>query len=122
MSEKTESKVINIDDVPFYWLGEIENNTLRRIKVVLSSKYMRIHVGIFPGRQAGSKHVHENSEEVVFVIKGKGEVYIDDKAYSIGPGSLVYTPPGVPHQYKNTGEEELVLFAVYSPPTELPSR
>lgn len=122
MSEKAESKVINIDDVPFYWLGEIENNTLRRIKVVLSSKHMRIHVGIFPGKQSGSKHVHENSEEVVFVIKGKGEVIINDKSYTIMPGSLVYTPPGVPHQYKNTGEEELILFAVYSPPTELPSR
>ena len=122
MSKAEQPQVIKVDEVPFYWLGEKDDNSMRRIKVVLSSKNMKVHVGIFPGKQSSSKHSHETSEEVVYVIKGEGEVTLGDKVYKIGPNTLVFAPPGVPHQYRNTGEEELMLIAIYSPPTELPGK
>ena len=32
-----------------------------------------------------------------------------------GPGRVVYTPPGVSHQFFNTGDTPVRLFWMYSP-------
>ena len=34
----------------------------------------------------------------------------------VGPGQVVYTPPGVEHQFVNTGDEPVKLFWTFSPP------
>ncbi|RLI36939.1 cupin domain-containing protein [Candidatus Bathyarchaeota archaeon] len=115
-------EVINIDDIEGYMLGDEKTGTLRRIKTVFTSKNMRVHVGIFPPKQASSRHSHPNSEEIVYVVKGRGKVTAGDETREYGPNTLIFIPVGVPHQYFNTGDGEMVLLAIYSPPTELPSK
>jgi quercetin dioxygenase-like cupin family protein len=83
---------------------------------------MKVHQGIFPVGQASSKHSHLDSEEICFIIKGQGEVTIGEKTIKYGANSLVFIPPGIPHQYRNTEKEEMMLLAIYSPPTELPKK
>ena len=45
---------------------------------------------------------HEN-----FVFEGQGTVTIGAETYAIEPGYVVYVPPGVKHQYVNTGDGPL---------------
>ncbi len=45
---------------------------------------------------------HEN-----FVLSGEGEVQIGDQVYPIRAGDVVFVPPHVTHQYRNTGPEPL---------------
>jgi len=45
---------------------------------------------------------HEN-----FVLSGEGEVQIGDEVYPIRAGDVVFVPPRVRHQYRNTGREPL---------------
>jgi quercetin dioxygenase-like cupin family protein len=45
---------------------------------------------------------HEN-----FVLSGEGEVQIGDQVYPIRAGDVVFVPPHVTHQYRNTGQEPL---------------
>ena len=45
---------------------------------------------------------HEN-----FVIEGKGEVMVEGEWSAIGKGSVVFVPPSVRHQYRNTGGDPL---------------
>ncbi|MBN1996780.1 cupin domain-containing protein [candidate division KSB1 bacterium] len=52
------------------------------------------------------KHQHDWEHEN-FVVEGHGQVFIKDTWYDLGPGSVVFVPPGVLHQYKNTGEQPL---------------
>lgn len=49
-------------------------------------------------------HAHPNEHEN-FVVSGVGEVMIEGKWYSLGEGDVVFVPPGVRHQYRNTGTE-----------------
>lgn len=44
-------------------------------------------------------HEHEN-----FVVEGKGKVRIHSEWHEVGPGSVVFVPPGVRHQYRNAGD------------------
>jgi len=92
------------------------------LKDLLVTKNMTTHLGIIPPRQASSKHVHPKSEEICYIIKGEGSVTADGETKSYGPNYLVYIPPGVSHQYKSKGNEDLTLFCVYSPPAEVPKK
>lgn len=68
-----------------------------------------------PGSDPGT-HVHANEEEIIYVISGKGETRVGDKAYPLEPGVAVFTEPGIAHGVKTLGNEPLVLVSVFSPP------
>ena len=62
------------------------------------------------------KHAHEGGEEAMFIISGKGTLVVENEERELGPGMAIYMPPGVEHSILNTGEGELKLVWVYSPP------
>jgi quercetin dioxygenase-like cupin family protein len=68
-----------------------------------------------PGSDPGI-HVHPNEEEIIYVLSGRGETRVGDKAYPLEPGVSVFTEPGVEHGVKNLGDGPLVLISVFSPP------
>lgn len=50
------------------------------------------------------KHSHDWEHEV-FVHTGNGEVFIEDQWYPLSPGSAIFVPSNVEHQFRNTGDE-----------------
>jgi len=54
-----------------------------------------------------SPHHQHPYEHENYVLEGAGEVFIDGKTSPIGPGTVILVPPGVPHQYRNTGSSLL---------------
>jgi mannose-6-phosphate isomerase-like protein (cupin superfamily) len=46
--------------------------------------------------------IHKNPEEFGYILRGNAEVTSGLEKYSVGPGSLVYTPEGEPHSILNT--------------------
>ncbi len=60
-------------------------------------------------------HLHKTHDESVFVIRGTGEMLINDKLVDIKPGSLHYNSMGKVHSIKQTGHEELVLISIFTP-------
>jgi putative monooxygenase len=62
-------------------------------------------------------HVHEESEEVLFLISGKARIVIEGEGeYEIGPETAFYSPLGKKHRVENIGDEPLRIVWVYSPP------
>ncbi len=62
-------------------------------------------------------HVHENSEEVLFLISGHAKIVIEGEGeWEIGPETAFYSPVGVKHRVENIGDEPLRIVWVYSPP------
>lgn len=73
-----------------------------------------------PG-QGHARHNHPETEQLIYVISGKGEMMIEEPdgtqiKQTITGGSLVNIPKGAYHSTFNTGWEALRVFAVYSPP------
>jgi quercetin dioxygenase-like cupin family protein len=61
------------------------------------------------------KHIHENSDDIIFVIKGKATIWIDGMGdLPMVPGSFFRVPKGVLH-HPHDIEEDLVLFDVFYP-------
>ncbi len=68
------------------------------------------------------RHLHKTHDESIYVIKGTGEMLINDKLVDIKPGSLHYNSIGKVHSIRHTGNEELVLISVFTPALKEPDR
>ncbi|MGH3076893.1 MAG: cupin domain-containing protein [Gaiellaceae bacterium] len=59
-------------------------------------------------------HVHENEDELFYVLEGEHLVRVGNDEYRVGPGGLVFAPRGIPHSQRRAipGQgRELVLTA-----------
>lgn len=43
-------------------------------------------------------HYHKTSEEVYFVLKGRGKMFLDDKWFDIKEGDFIVIKPGIKHK------------------------
>jgi mannose-6-phosphate isomerase-like protein (cupin superfamily) len=57
-------------------------------------------------------HVHENEEEVFYILSGCATVNDDGVISRVGPGDAVLTGGGAGHSIENTEEEPVELLAV----------
>ncbi len=42
-------------------------------------------------------HVHENEDELFYVLEGRHVFQVGEAEFQVGPGGLVFAPRGVPH-------------------------
>src|SRR5690554_2767493 len=62
-------------------------------------------------------HSHKGIEEVILILAGEGEAYVDgDKAF-FKKGDAVLFPADSKHQVRNTGDEPLITASIFSAPT-----
>ena len=61
------------------------------------------------------QHLHKTHDESIYVIKGTGQMLINDKLVHIKPGSLYFNSTGKVHSIKHTGNEELVIISIFTP-------
>jgi quercetin dioxygenase-like cupin family protein len=80
------------------------------------AKNMIFGIVTFPPGSDPGTHSHAAEEEVIYVISGNGETVVGGQTYPLAPGVAVFTEPGVEHGVKNTGDQDLVLVSVFSPP------
>lgn len=74
------------------------------------------HVRVPPGTVIG-EHVHSRTEEIYFVIKGRGEMRVGAESREVGPGDLILTPLHERHGFYPLGDEpvELIVSEVLPP-------
>lgn len=66
---------------------------------------------LYPGASIGI-HLHENDEELYFIISGTGMMTVDGEEKQVTPGAVVLTQAGSRHGLKNTGDEQLRIAVV----------
>lgn len=68
--------------------------------------------GYLPVGQIFDWHDHEDIEEIMFVIKGEGEVHDEDGLYSYESGDLFVFPANIQHKIINTSDIENELIFI----------
>jgi len=61
-------------------------------------------------------HSHDEAEEVMYILRGRGKAIIDGVEYELKENSSMYCPPKRMHQIVNPNPEELWFVFAYSPP------
>ena len=66
--------------------------------------------------------VKHETEEVAYVVSGRGELRLDDRAVPFAPGDALHIPAGTWHAVANTGTDEVIMVFSFPhpdyPPTE----
>ena len=54
-------------------------------------------------------------EEIIYVVTGQAEQWVDRASRRLGPGEIAHIPKDVVHGTYNAGAEPLVFLAILSP-------
>lgn len=77
----------------------------------------RVAIGVLhlaPGRLPA--HYHAGRDEVVYVLRGRGEMLLGTEKRSVGPGDLVVLPQGTVHGVTVT--EPITALRMMAPPDD----
>lgn len=91
----------------------LENNNFR--EVIYTARHCQlVLMNLKPNEEIGEE-IHEL--DLFFRFEGgAGKVIIDDNEYEVGDGDAVIVPQGAKHNVINTGNDDLKLYTLYSPP------
>ena len=65
----------------------------------------------FPAQMPSNAPHHRSGAALYFIISGTGANTVDGKTEARGPGSLIYEPYALVHQWGNPGNEPLIFLA-----------
>ena len=65
----------------------------------------------FPAQMPSNPPHHRSGAALYFIISGTGANTVDGKTEARGPGSLIYEPYALVHQWGNPGNEPLIFLA-----------
>jgi mannose-1-phosphate guanylyltransferase/mannose-6-phosphate isomerase len=110
----TSDKKINLEDRDILNIDEgvLESNILSRpwgvYKTLFKSDQTHVKTLMVKPEEQTSLQSHEKREEYWVVVKGKGELNIEDSKKIINPGDYVFIPKGTKHRITNTSKDELL--------------
>ncbi|MGQ0702472.1 MAG: cupin domain-containing protein [Gemmatimonadales bacterium] len=70
-----------------------------------------------PVGKAHQFHRHPTMEEIIYVLAGTAEQWVDRERRLLHPGETAYIPAGLVHGTYNAGAEPLVFLAILAPAT-----
>ena len=68
-------------------------------------------ITILPGG-TNEVHVHEDIEQVYFVLRGRGVVQVGDEKAEVKAGDVIFLPAKVPHGFFNNTDKPTVLLLI----------
>lgn len=73
---------------------------------------VRVHI---PPGQAHQFHRHPEMEEIIYVLSGRAEQWVDCERRILTPGQIAHIPKDVVHGTYNAGNTALDVLAILSP-------
>jgi mannose-6-phosphate isomerase-like protein (cupin superfamily) len=105
--------VVAADEGQAFWFL----NTLTINKVGSDDTQGRLSIDdhLVPAGFAPPPHVHDTSDEALFVLDGEFDGFCGDREWRAGPGALVFLPRAVPHGYHVSEAGPGRLLVIVSP-------
>lgn len=104
------------DNVEHFIIADVARDNPDFRKVLWTGEHAQIVVmTIPPGGQIGDE-VHEHTDQILTFVSGTGEADLNGHTHPIDAGDQCAVPAGARHNFRNTGDEPLVLYTIYSPP------
>lgn len=82
--------------------------------MVKDTNLMFVRAQLPPG-EAHRFHYHPHMEEILYILSGTAEQWIEREQRRMTPGDSIYIPAGMIHATYNAGPETLDFLAILSP-------
>ena len=107
--------VINIDHVPAF--TTLDGSEIRELLAHRNSaiRQQSLAEARLPAGASTTPHYHPLTEEIYYILVGKGLMRIGDETRDVGPGDAIAIPPGMVHQITNTGQDVLKFLCCCAP-------
>jgi quercetin dioxygenase-like cupin family protein len=87
---------------------------LSRPELTNAEELLLVRVVMPPGR-AHQFHRHPAMEEIIYILSGTAEQWVDQQRRTLRAGEIAHIPRDVVHGTYNAGTDELVFLAILSP-------
>jgi len=78
-------------------------------------------IRVMPGEAVKPAHSHPKGEELIYIITGKGEAWVEGEIQPMTAGTAVLFQEKEIHMIRNVGEEEMKVICFFAPSTNLES-
>ena len=109
-----EDVLVNLDE--WYSTHPIKAGELTSSDPVFQSPRTAVFAGMNKDPKGIGRHMHLTVDEIVFVYKGEGEMYINGKWVPVKAGDLHICPRGVFHATRALPGKQLWTFNAFAPP------
>jgi mannose-6-phosphate isomerase-like protein (cupin superfamily) len=92
----------------------LDNNKYRKF-IYTDKNIQMVLMNIPPGAEIG-REKHSHNTQFFRVEAGQGKVQFDDKYRLVKDGDYIIVPANTYHNVINTGDNDLKLYTIYSPP------
>ncbi|MEP6663360.1 MAG: cupin domain-containing protein [Verrucomicrobiota bacterium] len=82
--------------------------------MVRDTNLMFVHAQLLPG-EAHQFHFHPKMEEILYILSGTAEQWVEREKKTMHPGDSLYLPAGIIHGTYNAGSDLLNFLAILSP-------
>jgi len=108
-------EIININEVISFVTkdGSIIKEVFSPLNSFLNNQSLA-EATLLPGK-ATKEHYHCKSEEIYYVLQGKGKIKIEEEIREVKPKDGIVILPGKKHKIWNTGERKLIFLCCCSP-------
>ena len=89
-----------------YWLCRPE---------VADAKDLQLCRAVLPAGEGHAFHTHPELEEIIYVLEGRVEQWVEKESRILGPGEVAHIPRGVVHATFNPTGDDAVILAILSP-------
>ena len=106
----------------FSIVDDLETHSIRstQTKFLLTAaqsggRFSIVDETFYPGMDSRPGHTHTFHSEVFYVMTGQMEWTVDGDIQLLGPGDLVYIPPGAQHATRVMGDEPVHALMLFEP-------
>ena len=96
-----------------------EHDARKRIYLVtpglFGTKAVKGEMIIYPPGTAAANHHHEGAEHFMYVLRGRGTVYANERPFPVRKGDVIYYPDLERHYLEAAPDEELVFAEFFAP-------
>jgi mannose-6-phosphate isomerase-like protein (cupin superfamily) len=84
----------------------------------VGSRFFDHRISTYEAGAHVESHVHKVQEQIYHVLSGEGILVLDGERHLVRANDVTFIPPGVVHEFHNTGIDPLVFLVITSPPTD----
>ena len=111
-ADTAKPQIINLVRLSDEDLGPMRTGTTVRSRLLASASGATVAV------QSGdvAKHFHRDSDEIQYIIEGRGTFWLGDREQEVGPGDLIIIPKGTAHAGSHATSGRFRAIAIKTPP------